>query len=68
MNLTNKQIFNCEKKIYFQDQKDLWDLDILMVFLKTRSMTGEAFSQVVFSLNQKNRLNKMISYCSHVSV
>ena len=58
----------CEKKIYFQDQKDLWDFDILMVFLKTRSTTGEAFSQVVFSLNQKNRLNKMISYCSHVSV
>ena len=58
----------CEKKNYFQDQKDLWDFDTLMFFLKTRCTTGEAFSQVVFSLNQKNGLNKMISYCSHVSV
>ena len=37
-------------------------------FPKNQTTTGEAFSQVVFSLNQKNRLNKMISYCSHVSV
>ena len=43
MNLTNKQIFNCEKKIYFQDQKDLWDFDILMVFLKTRLRQEKRF-------------------------